>query len=42
MSFDRALANYLRVHQERCSGDRRIRLDKGLGHGENYFLHKIW
>jgi hypothetical protein len=42
MGFEQAYLNYLELHAGQSNGERRRRLEDGLGHGEKLFLQRLW
>ncbi len=42
MEFDQVHRLWLDTHRNRRSGERKDRLDRGHGHGEQLFLRNVW
>lgn len=42
MSFEAALKRYIELHKANSEGERKRRLEEGLGHAEVMFLEKVW
>lgn len=42
MNVDQAFDDFVQKHISQSKGDRKTRLEKGLGHGETDFLKNVW